>query len=166
MWHVQCSPSSTQAGALILWQTPFPFIRVQDANKKILLWHKDLPPTHPSRRAERFLLLYSLNLRALTHRPVSWLQSTFFCFTLFAREEAAVVVSAEKLLRLGASSSSLTVTIFIRKSSYQLMRDVRPRVIKYTWLAPPGRTEAKKTWKRKRCERLELQLYLYCRFAC
>lgn len=28
---------------------------------------------------------------------------------------------------------------------YQLMREVRPRVIKYTWLAPPGRTEAKKT---------------------
>lgn len=32
---------------------------------------------------------------------------------------------------------------------YQLMRDVRPRVMKYTWLAPPGRTEAKKTWNWK-----------------
>lgn len=28
---------------------------------------------------------------------------------------------------------------------YQLMREVRPRVMKYTWLAPPWRTDAKKT---------------------
>lgn len=37
---------------------------------------------------------------------------------------------------------------------YQLMRDVRPRVMKYTWLAPPGRTEAKKTWMDERAVRV------------
>ncbi|TNN51491.1 hypothetical protein EYF80_038341 [Liparis tanakae] len=58
-----------------------------------------------------------------------------------------------------SSSSSVIVTIVVCWSllgvvvsarrggdvDYQLMREVRPRVMKYTWLAPPARTEAKKT---------------------
>jgi hypothetical protein len=38
------------------------------------------------------------------------------------------------------------------RHDYQLIREVRPRVMKYTWLAPPERTEAKNTWGTEREE--------------
>lgn len=58
---------------------------------------------------------------------------------LFSSSSLSVIVTIVmcwSLLGYGSSRSGV---------DYQLIREVRPRVMKYTWLAPPGRTDAKKT---------------------
>jgi len=164
LWHKKYSPSPIQRWPRLailrpLRQTRF-VIHIQDAklyyDTKINRYH--IPQRRRRRGSARRLgWERSGGLSGDIEPPsfFSWLQSNpFFCSPEQVRgsREASAAQAQGCFLHVGHSRHRLVAAwvwssrrLMMQGGVYQLIREVRPRVIKYTWLAPPWRTEAKKT---------------------